>query len=60
MHSSCLGIPVLRQHFPSGTEEMKVEQTAAADVAGTSSSWLSAAHPSAGQACNESINFSSP
>lgn len=45
---------------PGGTEEMEVEQTAAADVAGSSSSWLSAAHPSAGQACNERINFRSP
>lgn len=32
----------------------------AADVAESSSSRLSAAHPSVSQACNERINFSSP
>ena len=52
--------PGAQAAFPGGTEEMKIEQTAAADVTGSSSFWLRAAHPSAGQAHNERINFSSP
>lgn len=52
--------PGAQAGFPGGTEEMKAEQTVAADAAVSSSSRLSAAHPSAGQACNERINFSSP
>lgn len=55
-HTPHLGIPAQsRVAFPGGTEEMKV-QTMAAGAAESSSSWLRALHPSAGQACNERIN----
>lgn len=60
VHPSHLGIPVQPWvASPGGTEETKVK-IIAADVAQSSSSRLSAAHPSASQACNERINFSSP
>lgn len=59
VHAITAWRPGAQAAFPGETEDMNVVQTVAAGVP-VSSPRLGAAHPSAGQACNEGINFSPP